>query len=73
LLYSYGIRNHYILNIQGQLPDKKPFSLNFVDLCDYEKLQTNIIDSMKLYESIVVNNSFNSTAKLLGAMHRNEQ
>ena len=41
---------------------KKDSSFMFVDFADYETLQTNIIDSQKLYDCIVLNNTFNSFA-----------
>lgn len=36
---------------------------------DYEKLQTNIIDNQKLYESIVINNTFNTLASIIGGFN----
>jgi hypothetical protein len=43
-----------------------------MDMADYDKLQTNIIDSQKLYESIVLNNTFNTFAKIIGGLNRDE-
>ena len=41
-------------------------SLIFMDCADFDKLETNIIDNMKLYESIVLYNAFNTLANILG-------
>lgn len=38
---------------------------------DYEKLQTNIIDNQKLYESIVINNTFNTITAIIGGFNNN--
>ena len=65
LNYISGIRYTRLISLEIQSSKGFGSSILFVDLPDYEKLQTNIIDNQKLYESIVVNNMFNSLAKIL--------
>ena len=65
LNYISGIRYTRLISLEIQSSKGYGSSILFVDLPDYEKLQTNIIDNQKLYESIVVNNMFNSLAKIL--------
>jgi len=41
-------------------------------LADYDKLQSNIIDNQKMYESIVLNNTFNTFTRVFGGINRKE-
>ena len=65
LNYISGIRFTRLISLEIQSSMGFESSIVFVDAPDFEKLQTNIIDNQKLYESIVVNNMFNSLAKIL--------
>eukprot|EP00347_Sterkiella_histriomuscorum_P016198 403354110 len=70
LNYTPGLRAIQIFQITVQSSrSNKDFQLIFIDLPDYEKLQTNIIDNQKLYESIVINNTFNTVAMIVGGLN----
>ena len=69
--YTPGIRSTKIFALHATGEESKS-SVIFVDLPDYDKLQPNIIDSQKLYESIVLSNTMKSLAKLLAGFQRRE-
>ncbi len=71
LNYTTGMRFTRLFSIDVKSSrTNKESTLLFVDLPDFEKLQTNIIDNQKLYESIVINNTFNTLASILGGFNK---
>lgn len=61
LSWALGIRFHHFFTIKTNYRGVKG-AMHFIDLGDFEQLQTNIIDPQKLYECIVVNNGFTTLA-----------
>ena len=67
--YTQGLRYTQVLVLTAKLStDGLESVFAFVDLPDYDKLQTNIIDSQKLYESIVISNTFKALSTILSGL-----
>ena len=47
-------------------------NLFFFDLGDYERVQMNVIDNQRMYESVVINNSFSQISRVIGSLNRRE-
>ena len=72
LNYTTDIRSIRVGHLNVKSSQGKKSSLIFVDLADFEKLQTNIIDSQKLYESILLSNTMNAVIKLLAGFNHKQ-
>ncbi|CDW85604.1 kinesin motor domain protein [Stylonychia lemnae] len=73
LNYTPGLRATQIFHMQVRgSQSHKESQLIFIDMPDYDKLQTNIIDNQKLYESIVINNTFNTIAQIIGGLNNGQ-
>ncbi len=69
--YVSNIRYTQFISIQvSRSNSSKKSTIIFVDMPDCEKLQTNLIDYQKIYEMILLNNSYTALGDLLCGFQR---
>lgn len=67
--YTVGIRYNQVFSINMRSSKGKESCIIFLNTADYDKIQTNVIDNQKLYEQIVLNNTFNTLTSIIGGFN----